>query len=292
MMTTCLSWDLLICLSLPSKGPWGAFYLPSHFLDKKAEVQGKLSAFPRVRETWLALGQDQLVQCAWIYSDPCSILGVGLLPRYTADTYCVIHCSQNCFVASNSLVSIISGFISCRLRGCTSQSESHQANVYGNLFTLVWKCIFFNWNFTFLKYISRILRTLCSFFFSLCFNYLFLFCGGDGAYGLIPSSIHSPNIYWAPIVFTLMPNGLNQWWDSWMWLLLPGSSESSYASWSLSSFDSQPGVCLLFHMISQGIQLKNSLHGKFLPGILLQRSSFHKKAPLLSLYHMSSSFPT
>lgn len=66
----------------------------------------------------------------------------GALPRNTADTYYVIHCSQNCFVASHSVGSIISRFISCRLRGCTSQSESRQANAYGNLFMLVWKCIF------------------------------------------------------------------------------------------------------------------------------------------------------
>lgn len=129
-------------------------------------------------------------------------------------------------------------------------------------------------------------------FFSPCASTIYLFCGGDDAYGLIPSSVHSPNIYWAPIVFTLVPTGLNQWWDSWMWLSLSGSSEPSSASGRLSSFDSQPVVCLLFHMVSQGIQLKNSLLGKFLPGILLQTSSCHKKAPLLSLYHVSSSFPT
>lgn len=85
---------------------------------------------------------------------------MGPLPRYTADTYCVILCSQNCFVASNSLLSIISGVISCRLRGCASQSESHQATVYGHVFMLVRKCIFYI-ETAFLTNISRIQKTLC-----------------------------------------------------------------------------------------------------------------------------------
>ena len=86
--------------------------------------------------------------------------GAGPLPRYTADTYCVILCSQNCFVTSNSLLSISSGVISCRLRGCASQSESHQATVYGHVFMLVRKCIFYI-ETAFLKNVSRILKILC-----------------------------------------------------------------------------------------------------------------------------------
>lgn len=56
------------------------------------------------------------------------------------------------------------------------------------------------------------------------------------------------------------------------------------------SLDSSP-VTLLFHMVSQRIQLKSRLLGQFLPVIIPLTSSFPEKAPLLSLQHVSSSFP-
>lgn len=101
---------------------------------------------------------------------------VRALPRYTADTYRAILCSQNCFVASNSLLSIISGVISCRLRGCASQSESHQATVYGHVFMLVRKCIFYI-ETAFLKNVSRILKILCLISHPLGFR---CFCSVEG----------------------------------------------------------------------------------------------------------------
>ena len=78
---------------------------------------------------------------------------LGRVPFH--ETQLTLICSQNCFVASNSLLSVISGVISCRLRGCATQRESHQATVYGHEFMLVRKCTFYI-ETAFLMNISRI----------------------------------------------------------------------------------------------------------------------------------------
>lgn len=153
--------------------------------------------------------------------DSSSTPGVGPLPRYTADTYCVILCSQNCFVASNSLLSIISGVISCRLRGCASQSESHQATVYGHVFMLVRKCIFYI-ETAFLMNISRIKKNIMLDFPPPGLQ-LFPFCWGGWC-------------LWISSFVYLPPDSLSTWrapqcwavgtscWHSWLLPLLWGRS--------------------------------------------------------------------
>lgn len=153
---------------------------------------------------------------------------------------------------------------------------------------------FLYWNSVFLVNISRILQTLYLIpsLSSSPHAWTIYFCFWRGwCLWIDSSSIHSSNTFCTPTVFTLVPRGWNQWWDGWIQPLLWGSSDSSYAPWSLSSFDSQPVICLLFHMVSQRIQLKSSLLEQFLPIIVPRRRSFYRQAPLLSLQHTSSSFP-
>lgn len=75
MVTTCLPWNVLKCLSLPSKRPQATSYLPSYFLDQEAKAQG--SQVPSGLETWLAPGQHSSVQCSWLDSGQCFSPGVG-----------------------------------------------------------------------------------------------------------------------------------------------------------------------------------------------------------------------
>lgn len=123
-----------------------------------------------------------------------------------------------------------------------------------------------------------------------CFSCQFPFCREGDVYGWIPLPSHSPNTHWAPSVSTLMPNSRDP---------VVKQLAAAIALWEFSLVMLHgvlwpldiSGICLLFHMISQRIQLRNSLLGHFLLVIIPLRSSSHKKSLLLSLQYLSSSFP-
>lgn len=161
------------------------------------------------------------------------------------------------------------------------------------LFMVMCLCLcemdFLYWN-CFSKNISRILKTLCLISHPPGLQ-LFLFCWGGRC---LMDQFHClfiySNIHWAPDVSTLVPGSGTSWWQS--------DAATALRAFSLVMLHGvhrlltfQPVACLLFHhYFLKEPKLRNSLAGQFFPVIMPLRSSFHKKALLLSLQGISLPF--
>lgn len=239
-------------------------------------------------DTRLGPGQDSLVRCVWIYSDPCSFLVWGhfhstqltLTVSFIAHKTALWHLTHCCplFLASFHADYVV-----------VPVTVSHIRQMFmvicscfcGNVFFILKSYFSYEYFKNFTNTVLRppslpMLKYLVDCYFCFVEGVIFLGCFFHPIYLILTGHL-------------LCPSQRQEYGSSGETSgcgCCSGGVQSLAMLQEIYCLDSQPVICLLFHVVSQRIQLKHGLLGQLLPVTIPLRSSFHKKPPLLSVQHI------